>query len=174
MSLSCSYGGEGKGLGLALGIERKCYRLRFSYSLYWESQACGQTHSGLGFGSVNVPVLKPEEIIFLLFLSWKLFLNVSNSHLLQPPLISDRLQLLGAALAVTPSPGHTVFFPKAETEDSESVGPFLWCAPTMGDQTNSISFPSNTHSSALPFPPSTAFLYSSFTRHLPFCCLFGH
>lgn len=83
LSLSCSYGGERKGLGLALRTERRCYRLRFSYSLCRESQACGQTRSGLGFGSVNVPVLKPDEIIFffLLFLCWILLLNVSSSHL---------------------------------------------------------------------------------------------
>lgn len=57
-----------------------------------------------------------------------------------------------------------LYFPKAEAEGSESMGPFLWCAPIMGDQTNSISFTSNymaqhclSHRALLSFiPPSRA------------------
>lgn len=116
LSLSCSYGGERKGLGLALRTERRCYRLRFSYSLCRESQARGQTHSGLGFGSVNVPVLKPDEIIFFTILMLDTALKcVQQPSAMELPDISHTsapIQLLGAALAITPKPGIHCVFPK--------------------------------------------------------------
>lgn len=45
--------------------------------------------TGLCSGCTNVPVLKPEEVFFPLFLSWKLLLNLCPTDCNGPSMYSE-------------------------------------------------------------------------------------
>lgn len=109
----------------------------------------------LCFGCTNVPLLKPEEgwvgFFFLPILILETTLkSVSNKHLQWPLYVfRDRLTAgCGLRQPYCKTPKPTACFPKAKPEDSQVMGPFLWCAAAVKGQTDSICFTSDTNARA--------------------------